>query len=190
MTDTPDVHDTLLDTDMSYDPQPLHSYQIKALRNADVICFDWLNNQPCSVPPRPSGGVHQVRAVLEQRNSPTGFEQSLTIDATGTVTCHRGSSSEYKRGYAFVGSAKYVPHVQTFVHFLREGDEIVLRWVAGNNNDYVEKAGLFVDELYVGVKRTNKMTQKSGLVSRTVKRYEFYMASVVCKDNTARMVCR
>lgn len=68
---------------------------------------------------------------------------------------------------------------QTIVKLLRPGDEITLRWRAGNNNGYLREAGLHADDLYLRVRRGD-----------TAREMEFLIARSVCRDNSARMVKR
>lgn len=69
----------------------------------------------------------------------------------------------------------------TVAESLRNGDTLTLSWVADNNNQYVNAAGLHVDEVRLIVVREVKGTRK---------KHTYKLVTSVCQDNTARMIRR
>jgi hypothetical protein len=66
---------------------------------------------------------------------------------------------------------------RTIVDLIRPGDQLRLVWLAGNNNQYLHNAELFLDEVRLAVTRGN----------RTLV---FDIAHTVTPDNSARMIRR
>lgn len=68
---------------------------------------------------------------------------------------------------------------QTILSALREGDEVTIKWRACNNNQYLNRAGLYKDEVYLVIRRTVRGRQK---------KFTYHVASSICENNTAKMV--
>lgn len=66
--------------------------------------------------------------------------------------------------------------MRTVISLLKENDEIILYWRYGNNNQYLDNAGLYKDELLLKVKRNDK------------HKYCFFITVSVCQDNSGRMI--
>jgi hypothetical protein len=66
---------------------------------------------------------------------------------------------------------------RTMVDLLRAGDRLTLVWLAGNNNQYLREAELFLDEVRLAV-------------TRGERRLVFPVAHTVTPDNSARMIRR
>lgn len=146
----------------------LTAQDVRALKHADAIAFDHTGT-----------GTGQIRAILRDENSPTGFEQTHTIPALmSRVERHDGSDGDV-RAFHISMNAKYDVGVQTIIRHMREGGQFTLHWTRGNSSPVTEKAGVVRDELRI------RIAPKSG--SRVD---EFLVAVFVGLDNTARMVTR
>src|SRR5688500_1547631 len=82
----------------------LTAQDIKALRNADTICADSYE--------RDGARTVGLRAILRAENSSTGFEQVHFVPADEIWECY-GEAKD--TGFAHLSSAKFNPHVQTFL---------------------------------------------------------------------------
>lgn len=165
---------------------------LKALRQADRICFD-------HGAPNPGEGV--VRAV-KCGKAPFRQEATHSIPVRSSVFLHgadanaayvhRGDASDFCRCFVMVFSPCYDQEWQTVVSLLRAGDELSLRWIGADNNGYVGRARvterdeschdaglgerLYHDRLYLKVRRAGK------------EKYSFYLADSACPNNSARMI--
>lgn len=139
----------------------LSKEDLKALKNADSVCFDLSN------------GNHSIHAVKERENSEDGFRQTVKMDVAGSVTSYQSDFTP-THGFVYLGSIKFDAQWQTVVSFLKENDELWLRWTADAGNGYVKDANLHYDTLHLTVKRS--------------KQFEFHIYDSVCPDNSARML--
>lgn len=78
-----------------------------------------------------------------------------------------------ERTYAFEMDGQET--LNTLRNVLKKGDEIKLRWIAGNDNGYTRAAFLHLDELRLQIQRG-------------ARNFEVMLAVSVCPDNSARMV--
>jgi hypothetical protein len=140
-------------------------HDLKALRNADALVFhdnvehhgesgDWL------------------KAVQDARNSSTGYDQDHWVQlADSRIIRYEGGMGNGAADYPTkdlpaerIGASvvllnpKTSMEVQTWLKVLREGDELSVEFLAGNNNDVMRKAGLSMDEAYLFVHRPRTAT--------------------------------
>ena len=139
MTSTSDIAAAVLTKD-----------DVKALRQCDRAIFTLQD------------GKTTVRCVRETKN-PGPFdpkERTYTIEHCDSRVCdydgHRWTADE--GAYACYASAYGGKHNEassftTAAALIRPGDHLTLKWVAGNNNDYLRDAGLTHDELYLSIHR-------------------------------------
>lgn len=164
MTDT--------ETPTTIEPTTLESQHLRALRNADRIVF------------RTYEGRSTVEAIRDGRNTPSGFEDTVTVDAGETFTDYGAShSSQSADGYSafhMEHSAQHAPVLRTVLRHLRPGDTLTLHWVRDNNSETHRDTGLHADELRLIV-RTRKGTGPLD---------EYLIESAVRLDNSARLVRR
>jgi len=88
-----------------------------------------------------------------------------------------------------LGDVRFASHVmvfpqydecwKTFVSSLRAGDEITIRWIANNNSELLDRAELFHDQAVLVIRR-----QVRGKEAKLA----FMVASIVCKNNPAKMI--
>lgn len=81
------------------------------------------------------------------------------------------------------GPSQDIAH--TVAESMRNGDLLTLSWVADNNNQVTENAGLHVDELRLTVAREVKNSSPT-----QVKKLTYKMITQVSLDNSARMIRR
>ncbi len=70
---------------------------------------------------------------------------------------------------------------QTVVALAKPGDRLWLRWRRGNQNGYMDDAGLVLDELFLVLERA-----RSG--DRAPQHLTFQMLASVCQANSARLI--
>lgn len=168
-----------------------------ALRSADSIVFRSY--------PRPDGRVSQIRAIRNRRTydgSPIVFtarEQRLfttpvdgdptervrAIPVAVTWTFHTDPRNEGETttqgddekaiAFEMIHSSQYDRVWKTITSLLRVGDQLILGWVANNDNGYTREANLVRDELHLTIHRGDD-------------RLRFLLAVSVCERNSARMV--
>lgn len=114
----------------------------------------------------------------------------VTVAATRTVQV-LGSVRDLQRSGNDTPEAKMVyrchawlPHLQsnalwqTALRHTRVGDRLELRWVAANDNGYLNRADLHLDQLLLAV------------IPPKAREQVFSLAVSTCPDNTARMIRR
>lgn len=112
-----------------------------------------------------------------------GFEQTLfrDIPSRGTIESHgrNGYKAYIAHGTKLVAVEcvnSYLPEHRAVCALIRVGDELQVRFVGDNNNDYLRGKSLHADELRLVIVRHEKTF------------VELTLAYRVCEDNTARMV--
>lgn len=68
---------------------------------------------------------------------------------------------------------------RTILEHVKEGDRITVGWRACNNNQLLWDADLYKDDIYIVIKRYSRGKHK---------RLNFNLSSVVCKNNTAKII--
>lgn len=108
-------------------------------------------------------------------------------DRNGDTRTIKTASRLDNYGYGRVVSAEHAEdmveynlNLKTMINCLMAGDVVTLKWVACNDNMYMEKAGLHMDELHMIIYRHRE--------GRTDKRFSFHVASAICPDNPAKMI--
>lgn len=77
--------------------------------------------------------------------------------------------------FSMIHSSQFDSIWKTVTSLLRVGDQLILGWVANNDNGYTRKANLVRDELHLTIHRGDD-------------RLRFLLAVSVCERNSARMV--
>ena len=147
-------------------PHFLDASEIRALRNADKLIFSTHD------------GRTEIRAVMDQDNSPTGFEQARAIPCAVSVVDYAdglltdgGISAFHMESYARDDEI-----VSTFVRGMRKGDALELIWRRNNNNDNLRSVEYSLDELHVVV------------IKPSGQRNRYLVKVSVGPDNSARMI--
>ncbi len=127
-----------------------------------------------------SGGM-RVFTARQQRLFPD-TQAAGAHDRARVIGCDSGVSGydepvNHENAACFLAKSASGEPWRTAVGLVRVGDRLKLRWVAGNNNHYLDNAGLFMDELYLVARRGQRELW-------------FALARTVCADNTARMIRR
>lgn len=141
----------------------LTTQDVRALRNADRICFDH------------RGDTGAIRAILDGEHSSTGFEQTHTITVTSSVRTFDGPTEQVFTGFSMWHSPKFSDVAQTILRHLRADSSVHLEWWRGNSSPLLNDAGMVCDELRIRVQR--------GKVCDV-----FIVEKSVGRDNSARMV--
>lgn len=146
--------------------KPLTKLDIAALKQCDDVVF------------RRRDGINTLEAI-KRKPEPTArvpFPQesivTIAVDAF-LRNYHRDTPTNPTAWTAFEMLGNYSPEicgkVATFTHALREGDEVHLRWVAGNGFDALHDAGWSMDSLTAVIIRKGKTAGAYGLADRTAK---------------------
>lgn len=137
----------------------------QALRQADSLVFHYKNGQS------------YIRCLKE--NVGVWKEtKEIRIDC-GTVLHNYGSRhglGDVRSASCVINNVQYYHHIQTTLKRVKKGDRLALKWLANNNNQYLERAGLYRDELYLIIEKPNGKLE------------EYFLAVSVCENNTAKMV--
>jgi hypothetical protein len=165
----------------------LSADDIKALRQADTICFDQLKDQ-----------VGQIRAIKRGRRGDRDLFR--TQDAERVIPCKSRVWASLREGvtqndltaFEYCGSAKYDSAIQTILGLLKPGDEVELEWRTGGNG-YLERSR--VTEKEPGAEYSPGMGERLyhdrltlSVRRRGERKYTFNVADSVCPNNTARMI--
>lgn len=115
----------------------LTSEQVRAIRKADAVCFDY------------DGEVAQIRAII--RGDDTRGEQTTVIPVDGATVNAYDSATGKIDCFTMIMSAKVTAEWQTVARHMRTGKEVWLGWVRGNASPVTDEAGLVVDYLNLRV---------------------------------------
>jgi hypothetical protein len=143
----------------------LTKQDVRAIKNADSLVF--YHNTEYAGERGP-----WLKAMLDRRNSSTGYDQENWIAIHGTsIRDYEGGmgSLDYRPndwptkgreaselyGVVILSSIKVRMEVHTWTKILREGDDLAVEFIIGNNNDSLRKAGLSHDEAWLTVYRLN-----------------------------------
>lgn len=156
--------------------------ELQALRAAEVVSFHVKRGQTviqCSLKADNGGRIFTAR---EQRLFPSadGNERWREIAATSSVSGYRPmiATGDTVSAFYWVNAAQYNHRWRSVVQLLRIGDVLSLHWVAGNNNQYIDGAGLFADEITMVISRP------------TGDPLHLFLGYSVVADNSARMIRR
>jgi hypothetical protein len=142
---------------MSLTPQDL-----RAIRHADQLVFRHGT-------PRHVGGLREdwLECGLDGLHSPTGYEQvhAVTLEPAVITIYHRDPGPGGQPGHPLEGVAlgdtcgciavypRYSREHQTWIAALRPGDRLTTWFLVGNNNAYLNDAGLSQDEAWLVIAR-------------------------------------
>lgn len=144
------------------------SEQAKALRKADSLVFHFNN------------GEHYIRAIKEDKDEFGVREREVRIDVQGRVEVYgryKHNLGEVEQCSEVCTHAQMDKNIQTAFAGIRKDDIVYLRWIANNNNQYLDNAGLYQDYLYLQVHR--------GGMNSNVK--EYFIATSITPNNSAKM---
>lgn len=114
--------------------------EARAIKHADTLCFD-----------HHADGTGCIRAIQSADNSPSGFEQTITVEATSSRVNNYGPQADAFTGFSHCGSAKFSDVARTLVRHLRPGSQFTMRWTRDNSSPITRDAGLYVDLLHLTV---------------------------------------
>ena len=161
----------------------LSAIDLKALRQADSICFD-------------HGAESGIRAI-KRGKAPFRQDITYTIRCRSSVRIHDDSLDYGQRNgdgaqcFAMIHSAQYDEQWRTIVDLLHVGDTLTLAWVGGDNNGYVTRSRVTEKESdgYSPGLGEKLYHDKLFLIAMRGKRkLSFYVADSICPNNTARMI--
>jgi hypothetical protein len=92
------------------------------------------------------------------------------------VESHGRQRDEVKSCVAVCNIYDFVVYPMCALKLLRVGDELGIKFVADNNNGYLKKADLHLDEVWLRIVRKGKVVA------------EYPLESTVCENNSARIV--
>ena len=134
----------------TFTPDKLTAAQISALRQANSVCFRW-KKETCQIEAQKDKGKPTA-------SNPFPQDVLICINAGNSLTNYRKVSNEaiQQKAFAMVHSAQFCETWQTIASLLKVGDELTLKWIAGNNTENMENAGFNADELKLVVQRGTK----------------------------------
>lgn len=139
----------------------IEKQDINALKTCDAVCFYYRR------------GDHSKITAVKRSSDTNVWEQRHDIH----VNYHfNGRDSEHvSRCFEMIDCVEWVPEAQTWINFLRVGDELTLRWRIANQCEILTKNNLYRDELFLEIRRGKKL-------------YTFLIVSAVRYNNSARMI--
>lgn len=130
----------------------LTTAEIKAMRNAEHVVFHHEH--------RPGEHLAKDYAIARKEHDPgDGFgrrELEVRIPIAGSRFEAYSLDGDGDIVWASGVGRKYSPEWATVLGLLRVGDELIARWVLGNNSDTLKAAGLSHDEFKLTIVRTTK----------------------------------
>lgn len=151
----------------------LSKMDVRALRDADEVTFFASHDAALE---RASGRLRIVAHKRVERVGP--FDER---ERTYEILHGRAVFDTYKEALVgktvAVGDAHgYNREWQTVRRLLKEGDELKARVSVNGGNEYCQRAGLYVDRMFLEVSRKGQLV------------YSFLVDESICPDNSARMV--
>ena len=167
----------------------LTPHDLRAIRHADQLVFRYNT-------PRHPGGQREdwLECGLDASRSPTGYEQVHAVvlepSALTVYDGHTSGTGDDRRAHPLSGVAldqvcgsvliypRHSSEHQTWLRALSRGSCLTACFVIGNNNAYLEEAGLSQDEAWL-------------LIRRPGSRYDarYYLDSRICPTfSSARMI--
>ncbi len=177
----------------------LSAQDVKALRQADTVCFYYDNTRGVVV--SQAVGCKRVKNAGPYEERERRHEVNVRGVVSGTGVSY---GAEGYRCFQMIHCAQSSETWRTVVSCLKAGDVLTLRWSAdGYRNGYVERArvaearrdgdpaglgeALHADALYLEVERRSPETARKASRPRKLV---FLLDVSVCVDNSARMVRR
>jgi hypothetical protein len=143
---------------------------VKALRNADAVCF------------RIYQGVPTIECIKKDRDEFGGLERRRDITVEGSISHAYWSIDErveFTSAFCMFSSARFTEQWRTVCDLLRVGDSLKIEFRADHGtNGNLKDANLHADELYLRVERGEGANRK---------RLYFFLESQVSPSNSARM---
>jgi hypothetical protein len=123
--------------------------------------------------------------IFHDRTNRGAGERARSIRCGVSVSGYQGDSlsmgtlrdAPHAACFASIVAPRHRVEWQTITGLLKPGDQLILSWVADNNNATIREADLHVDEVALRIPRTKRV-----LVFRLV--------TAITPDNTARMIRR
>lgn len=168
------------------DAAPLTAADVKALRAAEGVTFHHTRGESFirATLNSPVSGEPRVFTASQQRLFPdaSGADRARTVRCRAVIADYAEldrsrRQDDLLRSDCYVYGSPGRDTWRTVLDLLRAGDCLMLCWVAGNNNGYLDEAALYSDELFVVIRRGQR-------------RWTFLVAHSVCPANTARMIRR
>lgn len=139
--------------------------EIRALRRADHLVFSTHD------------GRTEVRAIVDQCNSSTGFEQHRDIPCDGSVVDYERPGTTCAEVSAFhMQHYSKTDHIATVTRHIAKGDRLMLLWRRNNNTESHRAVSFVADESWLDVIKSSGRTDR------------FLIHICVGRDNTARMI--
>lgn len=156
--------------------QPLTVIDLKKIRTADAICFDFYLQDGKT--------ISQMR-VIKREDEKSPWEQTHVIPAHAMRTDYTNAWSTepnadpnqtMRHCFEMIHTPDYTPTWQTVAQLMKVGDFLQIEWTANGGNDYAKEARLYTDSVkFVLIRKDRRLT--------------FNIATSTCPDNSARM-CR
>lgn len=151
--------------------------QIKAMKNAEHVVFHREHRE---------GEPAKDYAIASRRHDPgDGFgerELIVTIPIAGSLFETYELPGDGDIAWASGVGRRYCAEWATVLEFLRVGDELIARFVLGNNSETLKDAGLSHDEFKVEIVRTGKTGSR---------RFTFWLDDIIAPTHSsARMATR
>ena len=146
---------------------------IKAIKQATTVSF------------RYSDGKHTIEPSVEVNDKVYGrHELRANIEVSGQFNDYGKNSRELpiRECFAYCGSAKFIPELQSVIGLLRAGDKLTLVWTANNDSETLIDAGFSHDSLSLMIHRETK--------SGRPKVMQFTIDDSVCPINSTARMCR
>ena len=170
----------------------LTKQDLKCLKNADSICFDFNNDR--------GQLTSQIRCNKDASHSNDGFSQTHYIECDSKFEIYLDNldgkyqsitTKKPSHCFGYISTPIYEEEWQTTLSLLKENDTLVFKWqsssegyignakttIKGDNGGYIAfEERLYYDKLFLTVIRENG------------KKLSFHIATSICPNNSARMI--
>jgi hypothetical protein len=147
---------------------PLDKTSLRRLFDADRIAFHHFDGESTIV------GIFE-RDLRETYRLTIPVRTEFRIHGPNKMEDPHDNASCYALSHDWMNN-----HVGAFLSQIKPDDEVTLIWIRDNNNGYVTKADLHVDELHARIKRWGPNGKPRHL--------DFLLDVSICADNSARMI--
>ena len=145
-------------------PKPLTKDNLKAFKKAKFAVLHFTRN-----------GRSYINLIMDKEDR----KKDVDIACGVKVKNYRNDLGTITHAACSILFPQYNECWQTFVASLRAGDEIIIKWVANNNSELLDRAGLFHDQVFLLIRRQVR--------GKEIK-LAFLIESTVCKNNSAKMI--